>query len=143
MTTTSPESAGWRGVAAERLDEVTGTTSLILRERSRRLLGSLLRPHKKALAVVLVIVLIENAARLSIPFLVKEGIDTGIPPIQRGDGSGRLMTIIAIVLAAVAIQASTRLVFLVLSGRIGQATLLELRRRVFTHFQTLTPAFHD
>ena len=32
--------------------------------------------------------LLENAARLSIPYLVKEGIDRGIPPIQAtGDTS--------------------------------------------------------
>ncbi len=46
-------------------------------------------------------------------------------------------------LVIVAIQATSRLIFLILSGRIGQQTLLELRRRVFRHFQTLTPAFHD
>ncbi len=54
-----------------------------------------------------------------------------------------LLTIVAIVVLIVAIQAISRLAFLILSGRIGQQTLLELRRRVFTHFQTLTPAFHD
>ena len=28
-------------------------------------------------------------------------------------------------------------------GRIGQEVLLTLRRRVFAHFQKLSPAFHD
>ncbi|MDX6277013.1 MAG: ATP-binding cassette, subfamily bacterial [Nocardioidaceae bacterium] len=133
----------WRGVAAETMDEVSVKTSLILRDRSRRLLGSLLRPHKNALLVVLAVVLVENAARLAIPFLVKEGIDSGIPPIKRGDGNHTLLLIVAVVLVIVAIQAASRLIFLILSGRIGQQTLLELRRRVFKHFQTLTPAFHD
>ena len=141
-TTATPPS-DWRGVAAESLDDVSETTSLILRDRSRRLLGSLLRPHKKALVFVLAVVLVENAARLAIPYLVKEGIDSGIPPIQRGDGNSVLLTIVAIVLAIVVIQAISRLIFLILSGRIGQQTLLELRRRVFRHFQMLTPAFHD
>lgn len=140
---TAAPAPDWRGVAAESLDDVSEKTSLILRDRSRRLLGSLLRPHKKALLLVLAVVLVENAARLAIPYLVKEGIDSGIPPIQRGDGDGVLLTIVALVFVIVAIQASSRLVFLVLSGRIGQQTLLELRRRVFRHFQTLTPAFHD
>ncbi|MEO6470206.1 MAG: ABC transporter ATP-binding protein [Aeromicrobium sp.] len=144
-TNSTPEqpASDWRGVAAEGMEEVSDKTSLILRDRSRRLLGSLLRPHKKALLIVLAVVLVENAARLAIPFLVKEGIDSGIPPIQRGEGNRTLLTIVVAVFIIVAIQASSRLVFLVLSGRIGQQTLLELRRRVFKHFQTLTPAFHD
>ena len=140
---TATPASDWRGTAAESLDDISEKTSLILRDRSRRLLGSLLRPHKKALLVVLAVVLVENAARLAIPYLVKEGIDSGIPPIQRGDGNSVLLTIVAIVLAIVVIQATSRLIFLILSGRIGQQTLLELRRRVFRHFQTLTPAFHD
>ena len=42
-----------------------------------------------------------------------------------------------------AVQAVTRLTFLIMAGRIGQDMLLELRRRVFRHFQRLSPAFHD
>ena len=41
--------ADWRGVAAEAHEDVTERASLVLRDRSRRLLGSLLRPHKKTL----------------------------------------------------------------------------------------------
>ncbi|HET9875440.1 MAG TPA: ABC transporter ATP-binding protein, partial [Mycobacterium sp.] len=39
--------------------------------------------------------------------------------------------------------ASSRMLFLQWSGRIGQRVLLELRRRVFRHFQRLDVAFHD
>ena len=39
----------WRGVAAETADDVTGGLAGFLRARSRRLLGSLLRPHRKSL----------------------------------------------------------------------------------------------
>ena len=91
------------------------------------------------------VVLVENAARLSIPFLVKEGIDTGIPPIQAGR---RPRAAAASIVGAAcsprrSIQAVARQLFLVRSGRIGQDILLELRRRVFRHFQRLSPAFHD
>jgi len=133
----------WRGVAAEDIDEVAATRSLALRDRSRRLLGSLLRPHKPTLIVILVVVLIENAARLAIPFLVKEGIDKGIPPMRAGDGASIMIGIIVAVLAIVFVQAVTRQAFLIMAGRVGQQTLLELRRRLFRHFQRLTPAFHD
>ena len=77
----------WRGVAAEDRDEIPDKVSLVLQDRSRRLLKQLLRPHKKLLVLLMIAVVIENAARLSVPFLVKHGIDNGIPPIVAGNGS--------------------------------------------------------
>jgi len=134
----------WRGVAADNLsEELTEATTVRLRDRSRRLLGDLLRPHKKWIWILVGIVVAENAARLSIPFLVKEGIDNGIPPIQESGDTSFLFTVVGIVLGAIVVQAVTRQTFLVLSGRIGQDMLFELRRRVFRHFQKLSPAFHD
>ena len=87
--------------------------------------------------------LVENAARLAIPYLVKEGIDTGIPPIQENDDLKPLLVIVAIMLVATLTQAVARQLFLVRSGKIGQDVLFEVRRRVFRHFQVLSPAFHD
>ncbi len=120
-TGAQPEESQWRGVAAEhRGDDLTTTESGLLKDRSRRLLGSLLRPHKKVLKVLLAIVLLENAARLSIPYLVKEGIDRGIPPIQATGDTSTLWTIVALVFAATVVQAISRRTFLVKAGRIGQ-----------------------
>ncbi|CAN5486795.1 ABC transporter ATP-binding protein [soil metagenome] len=136
-------SADWRGVAAENRDSFTDTVSLLLRERSRRLLGSLLRPHRRTLWVLAAVVLVENASRLAIPYLVKEGIDRGIPPMRAGDGSRTLLVIVGLVLAMVVVQAVFRQVFLLVSGTLGQQVLLELRRRLFRHFQRLSTAFHD
>ena len=138
-----PQSGDWRGVAAEDRDEISEKVGLLLRDRSRRLLGSLLRPHRKALWFVLGVVLVENSARLAIPYLVKEGIDKGIPPMVAGEGSRTLVLIVAVVGVAVLVQAVTRLTFLTITGRIGQQVLLELRRRVFRQFQRLSTAFHD
>lgn len=140
MSTTTND---WRGVASEDRDEIPQKVSLVLRERSRRLLGQLLRPHRRLLGYLLIAVLIENAARLSVPYLVKVGIDSGIPPILADEGYGTLLKVVAVVLVAVVVQAVTRQYFLMLSGRIGQEVLLTLRRRVFAHFHKLSPAFHD
>jgi ATP-binding cassette, subfamily B, bacterial len=92
---------------------------------------------------LLVVVVVENAARLSIPYLVKEGIDRGIPPIQQSRDASTLLTIVAMLLLATLVQAVSRRRFLVSSGRVGQDVLFEVRRRVFAHFQRLSPAFHD
>ena len=143
-TTTSTEQA-WRGVAADEIagDQLTDETSARLATRSRRLLGDLLKPYATALKWLMVIVVIENAARLSIPFLVKVGIDSGIPPIAEDDNLGPLLLIVGAVLVATITQAVTRNVFLVRSGTIGQDVLFQIRQRVFRQFQRLSPAFHD
>jgi ATP-binding cassette, subfamily B, bacterial len=138
------EEKQWRGVAAEhREDELSARVTGLLQARSRRLLGELIRPHKKLIYFLLGIVVVENAARLSIPYLVKEGIDQGIPPIKETGDATTLFVIVAVVLFATLVQAVTRQSFLVMSGRVGQKMLFEIRRRVFAHFQRLSPAFHD
>src|SRR6476659_9576197 len=140
----STEVQQWRGVAADDItEELTTETTVRLAERSRRLLRDLLAPYRAAIWVIVAIVLVENAARLSIPFLVKEGIDSGIPPIQATGDTGPLFWVVGLVLVATLTQAVARQLFLVRSGQIGQDILFEIRRRVFRHFQALSPAFHD
>ncbi|WP_433496898.1 ABC transporter ATP-binding protein [Sphaerimonospora sp. CA-214678] len=133
----------WRGVAAEDQDQVSDSVSLLLRTRSRRLLADLLRPHRRRIALLTAVIVLSSAAGLALPYLVKAGIDDGIPPMLAGGGPGTLLTIIALVVAATLVQALTRMVFLQMSGRIGQDILLELRRRVFDHFQRLSLSFHE
>ena len=141
MTT---EQSRWRGVAEVDNDEAAERmTTARLGGGSKRLLRQLLAPYKRPIQILLVIVLVENASRLAIPYLVKEGIDKGIPPIRERDDLSPLLTIVAIVLVATIVQAIARQLFLVRSGAIGQDVLFEIRRRVFRHFQALSPAFHD
>jgi ABC-type multidrug transport system fused ATPase/permease subunit len=89
------------------------------------------------------VVVVENAARLSLPWLVARGIDRGLPPIMAGGSARTLLEILAVMVIAVVLQSIGRISFLRISGRIGQAVLLSLRRRVFAHFQRLDVAFHD
>ena len=98
---------------------------------SRRLLGELLAPYKRAIKILILVVIVENAARLSIPYLVKEGIDSGIPPIRATGDLGPLFLVVGLMLVATLTQAVTRQLFLVRSGRIGQDVLFRLRGRVF------------
>ena len=133
----------WRGVAAEHSDEISERGSLFLRRRSRALLVDLLRPYGPFLWVLVLAVIIENAARLSLPWLVHRGIDYGVPPLLAGESGRVLYQTVALMLSAVLIQTGSRLFFLRQSGRVGQSVLLELRRRVFRHFQRLDVAFHD
>ncbi len=137
------DTRSWRGVAAEDQDELSEQVSFLLRTRSRRLLIELLRPYRREIALLVGVIVICNAASLAIPFLVKVGIDAGIPPLVAGRGPATLVTVVLAVLMAAAVQAVTRQMFLRKAGRIGQDILLELRRRVFAHFQRLSLSFHD
>ncbi len=135
----------WRGVAAEEVDEPSPGLAGILRSRSRRLLGSLIRPHRRSLALAGLLMVFNVGAQLSAPLLVKEGIDNGIPPLLEG-GSGSFRPILTVVVALVAVTlvgAASFNGFLMITGRVGQDVLLDIRRRVFLHFQSLSMAFHE
>ncbi|WP_111511590.1 ABC transporter ATP-binding protein [Mycobacterium kyogaense] len=139
MASVTPE---WRGRFDEH-DDLPIDESVPRRREARALLGSLLRPYKWTVAALAVVVVVENAARLSVPILVQKGIDDGIPPLLAGGSAATLMTIVGILCAVVVVQASARMFFLRRSGRVGQRVLRELRRRVFRHFGRLDIAFHD
>ena len=134
----------WRGRFDEdQTDDLPIDENLPLRREARALLWSLLRPYRATVAVLALVVVVENAARLSVPLLVQRGIDHGIPPIIDGGSAHALLTIVGALAVVVLVQASSRMFFLRRSGRIGQKVLLELRRRVFRHFQRLDIAFHE
>ena len=132
----------WRGVAAETNDDVTGKLSALLRRRTRRLLGDLVAPHKGKLTVYVVAIVISVAASMTIPALVGIGIDRGIPAVKKGDYTPLALTA-GLILGCALLQAVLYRTFVLGTGRIGQDLLLELRRRVFAHFQRLSLSFHE
>ncbi len=133
---------GWHGVAAEEVEEVPNAWTGLLRRRTRRLLASLAAPHRRRLVLLAALILIANLASVAIPYLVGIGIDWGIPAVRRGDYTEISLITGAIVLCAL-LQAFLYRGFVAGSGRIGQEILLELRERVFAHFQRLSLAFHE
>lgn len=139
----------WRGKAddpeAERTAaESSDTRSIaVLRARSRALLVSLIQPHKPRVVAIVVFLTVANAASLAGPVLVMYGIDDGIPALRdSGDYSVLLGVGAAFAAAAVAeFFAVRRSISLI--GKVSQAMLLELRRRVFAHFKKLSVGFHE
>ena len=141
---TGMSTTDWRGRAVTNDDDDLPIDESISRRReARTLLGGLLRPYATAVALLAIVVVVENAARLSVPLLVQRGIDHGIPPIVDGGSIRELVLIVASLCGVVLVQAISRMFFLRRSGKIGQEVLLELRRRIFRHFQRLDVAFHD
>lgn len=132
----------WRGKFDESAD-LPIDESVPRRREARALLGALLKPYRWVVVALAVVVVVENAARLSVPLLVQKGIDDGIPPLLEGGPATTLLTVVAVLCGVVVVQAVSRMFFLRRSGRVGQKVLLELRRRLFRHFGRLDIAFHD
>ena len=139
MTTTTTD---WRGVATEKKDDLPDKRSIRLRARSRRLLGELVRPHRKELLFCTGMVLVQTVFNMAGPYLVSIGIDRGIPALRRGDWGPITAIFVAMVISAI-LASGLRAIFLNKVGRIGQTMLLNLRRMVFSKFQALPLAFHE
>jgi len=137
------DSGSWRGVAAEKAEEVSAGLAALLRERSRRLLGDLLRPYRRAVIATISLIVVESLAALAGPWLVGIAIDSGLPPLLNDRDVMPLLGIAAAFAVAVAVQAVTTRMFVTMTGRVGQKVVLELRRRLFAHFLSLEVAFHE
>ena len=133
----------WRGVATEKADEVSAGLAALLRERSRRLLGDLLRPYRRAVVTTISLIVVESLAALTGPWLVGIAIDSGLPPLLHGGDATPLLVIAVAFAVAVGVQAVTTRMFVTMTGRVGQKVVLELRRRLFAHFLSLEVAFHE
>src|SRR5580658_3813757 len=133
----------WRGVAAEKAEEVSAGLAALLRTRSRRLLGDLLHPYRRGVTLTISMIVVESLAALAGPWLVGLAIDNGIPPLVKSRDSAPLVVIAVLFAVAVAVQAVTTRMFVTMTGRIGQRIVLELRRRLFAHCLSLEVAFHE
>ncbi len=135
----------WRGVNVEDEEEVEGGLAGLLRSRSRALLGDLVRPHRGAVVQASLLIAVSTACQLAVPWLIQRGIDDGIPPLlDGGDGSIRPLVITVLgVLTATVIAAASFNAFLLILGRVGQDIVLDVRERLFLHFQRLSTAFHE
>jgi len=139
----SVDPTAWRGVATENAEEVSAGLAALLRERSRRLLGDLLRPYRRAVIGTISLIVVESLAVLAGPWLVGLAIDNGLPPLLHAHDATPLLVLAAAFAVAVGVQAVTTRMFVTMTGRVGQRVVLELRRRLFAHCLDLDVAFHE
>ncbi len=140
MSSTSTQA--WRGIAAEEVEEVPSDWTGLLRRRTRRLIGSVARPHKRAIVLITIAIVVSNLAATAIPYLVGLGIDRGIAGARHHDYVP-IAVITGLIAICALLQALLYRVFVSGSGRVGQEIILQLRERVFAHFQRLSLAFHE
>lgn len=130
------------GVEGEERNDYSREESRMIRRRSLRLLGSLLRPVRARVVLTLGVVVVSTAAQVAGPALIAFGIDRGLPAALESDFVP-LGVIVAAYLAAGILGAVLIAWYTMLSARVSQAILFDLRRRVFLHAQRLSLEFHE
>lgn len=131
------------GVEGEERDDYSREESRVIRRRSLRLLGSLLRPLRGRVVVTIAVVVVSTAAQVAGPALIAAGIDLGLPAVlERGDWLP-LVLVVAGYLAAGLVGALLISRYTVLAATVSQSVLFDLRRRLFRHAQRLSLEFHE
>ncbi|MCF3177419.1 ABC transporter ATP-binding protein [Streptomyces sioyaensis] len=112
------------------------------RGASRSLLASLLAPHRRRVAVVAVLLLLQQAAVQAGPLLVAYALDHAVPALRAGAHGPLVAVAVAAAVCAVA-SGALQFGFIQLAARISQDVLLDLRGRIFRHAQALSLDFHE
>jgi len=131
------------GVEGEERSEYTRDESRAIRARSLRLLGSLLRPLRARVALTMLVIVVSTALQVAGPTLIAIGIDQGLPALMKRHDWLPIGLVVGGYLIAGVFGAVLISQFTVLSARITQAILIDLRRRVFQHAQQLSLEFHE
>ncbi|WP_308561736.1 ABC transporter ATP-binding protein [uncultured Rothia sp.] len=112
------------------------------RERSMALLRQMLRPHRGALALSIISVLLVSGSSAVAPILIARVLDSSIEPLKQGDVSP-LLTLLTFFVAATAVTAIFSWVNVAYTVRVSLGVVVYLRKRVFRHAQSLSVAFHE
>jgi ATP-binding cassette subfamily B protein len=131
------------GVTGEERDDFSRAESKQIRRRSTRLLVSTIQPVKRSLILTAATILVATAANVAGPALIGVGLDRALPALlDTGDSTGLALVIGAYVLVAVT-GAVLVAKYQVMSARIAQEILIDLRKRMFLHTQKLSLEFHE
>ncbi|MDJ0324166.1 ABC transporter ATP-binding protein [Cryobacterium sp. PH31-AA6] len=130
------------GVEGEERSNFSAAESKQIRARSLRLLGSLLAPVRWPVIAAMLVVVLSTAAQVAGPALIAYGIDRGLPALLNQDWFPLAATGVVYLFAGV-IGAGLIAWYTLMSARISQGVLIDLRKRVFLHTQRLSLEFHE
>lgn len=131
------------GTSGEDRSDYTKAESKAIRQRSLRLLGSLLSPLRAQLILAGIVLVVSTALRVAGPALIAYGINDALPAII--DRADWMPTIGVVVVYVIAGMGGAALIgwYAVVSARLTQAVMLDLRKRIFLHTQRLSLEFHE
>ena len=106
------------------------------------LLRSLLTPMKARVAFTTLLLLLQQAAVQAGPLLVAYAIDSAVPAFRDHDHGPLIAVAVAYLLCAL-VSGGLQSAFILVSARVSQDVLLDLRGRIFRHAQALSIDFHE
>lgn len=128
---------------AEPREELSPQERAQTRERSMALLHQMLRPHRGALALSIISVLLVSGSSAIAPILIARVLDSSIePPFKQGDASP-LLTLLVLFVVVTAVTAIFSWVNVAYTVRVSLGVVVYLRKRVFRHAQSLSVSFHE
>ncbi|MFE6735747.1 ABC transporter ATP-binding protein [Microbacterium sp. NPDC057650] len=131
------------GTQGEDRSNYTREESRAIRQRSLRLLGSLISPLRAQIVLAAIVLVVSTALQVIGPILIGVAIDKALPVLlEQNDWMPALM-ISGVYLLAGATAAALIGWYVVVAARITQAVLLDLRKRIFLHTQRLSLEFHE
>ena len=131
------------GTAGEDRNDYTKAESRAIRQRSLRLLGSLVSPMRGLVVLSAVVIVVSTALQVIGPALIAFGINVALP---RALAAADWMPAFGITIAYLVVGVVGALLmgwFVVLSAKLTQTILLDLRTRIFRHTQRLSLEFHE
>ncbi|WP_187977492.1 ABC transporter ATP-binding protein [Mycetocola sp. JXN-3] len=132
-----------QGVNGEERSSLTPEESARIRKRSLKLLGELVRPVRGRVILTMVVVILSTAAQVAGPALIAFGLNQALPAVlDQADWAPAFLAVGAL-LASGIVGAVLISWYTILSARVSQAILLDLRLRVFAHTQDLSLDFHE
>lgn len=127
---------------AEPREELSPQERAQTRERSMSLLRQMLRPHRGALALSIISVLLVSGSSAIAPILIARVLDSSIEPFKQGDASP-LLTLLVLFVVVTAVTAIFSWVNVAYTVRVSLGVVVYLRKRVFRHAQSLSVSFHE
>lgn len=127
---------------AEPREELSPQERAQTRERSMALLRQMLRPHRGALALSIISVLLVSGSSAIAPILIARVLDSSIEPFKQGDASP-LLTLLVLFVVVTAVTAIFSWVNVAYTVRVSLGVVVYLRKRVFRHAQSLSVSFHE
>lgn len=127
---------------AEPREELSPQERAQTRERSMALLHQMLHPHRGALALSIISVLLVSGSSAIAPILIARVLDSSIEPFKQGDASP-LLTLLVLFVVVTAVTAIFSWVNVAYTVRVSLGVVVYLRKRVFRHAQSLSVSFHE
>lgn len=110
---------------------------LAVRHVSLARVFALFTPYRRRILLVVVLLLVGSLTGMASPFMLRAVIDDALPHANLV----MLLWLVSGMIAVAIVGAAIGALQTILSARIGQAILHDLRVRVFAHLQSLSPGF--